>query len=76
MKSSMFCGAAKTAALLLLLLPCVAMAAPANGVKAKNPGRPQIGSPVTPHSINVDVRNLPKADAWSPGMGIREAHRR
>ena len=76
MKSSMFCGAAKTAALLLLLLPCAAMAAPANGVKAKNPGRPQIGSPVTPHSIDVDVRNLPKADAWSPGMGIREAHRR
>ncbi len=75
MKSFIFRGAVKTAAL-LLLLPCAAMAAPANGAKATNPGRPQIGSPVSPHSINVDVRNLPKAEAWAPGMGIREAHRR
>ena len=75
MKSAMFSGPAKMAAL-LLLLPCAAMAAPPKGVTAANPGRPQIGNPVTPYSANVDLRNLPKAGEWNPGMGIREAHRR
>jgi hypothetical protein len=75
MKSAIFSGTAKVAAL-LLLLPCAVMAAPPNGAKPSNASRPMVGSPVTPHSINVDVRNLPKAEAWSPGMGMREAHRR
>ncbi len=75
MKSAIFSGTAKVAAL-LLLLPCAAMAAPPNGAKPANAARPMVGVPVTPHSINVDVRNLPKAEAWRPGMGIREAHRR
>ncbi len=75
MKSAIFSGTAKTVAL-LLLLPCAAMAAPPKGAKPANASRPMVGAPVTPHSINVDVRNLPKAEAWSPGMGIREAHRR
>ncbi|MBN8214320.1 MAG: PKD domain-containing protein [Xanthomonadales bacterium] len=26
--------------------------------------------------MNTDLRNLPKAKQWAPGMGIREAHRR
>ncbi len=75
MKSAIFSGTAKTVAL-LLLLPCAVMAAPPKGAKPANAARPMLGAPVTPHSINVDVRNLPKAEAWSPGMGIREAHRR
>jgi hypothetical protein len=75
MKSGIFYSSAKIAAL-LLLLPCATMAAPAKGTKPANPSRPLIGSPVTPYSINVDVRNLPKAEQWTPGMGIREAHRR
>ena len=75
MKSAIFSGPAKLAAL-LLLLPCAAMAAPPKGVKVANPSRPQIGNPVTPYSANVDLRNLPKAGEWNPGMGIREAHRR
>ena len=75
MKSAIFSVTAKTAAL-LLLLPCAVMAAPPKSAKPANASRPMVGSPVTPHSINVDVRNLPKAETWSPGMGIREAHRR
>ncbi len=74
MKSSIFTGALKTAAL-LLLLPCAVTAAPPTGGKA-NTTRPQVGHPVTPHSMNQDLRTLPKAKQWAPGMGIREAHRR
>ncbi|MFD0726507.1 proprotein convertase P-domain-containing protein [Lysobacter brunescens] len=73
MKSAMIKGA--KAAVLMLLLPCAAMAAQPSGGKA-NPGRPQIGQPVSAHNIAVDLRNLPKAKPWTPGMGIREAHRR
>jgi len=62
----------KVAAFALLLLPCAAFAAqPTN-----NPGRPQLGEPVTPHSINVDIRNLPVVPQWKPGQAIREAHKR
>ena len=75
MKASTFTLAMKTAAL-LLLLPCAVMAAPPKGGKTVNSSRPQIGQPVTPHSMNLDLRSLPKAKQWSPGMGIREAHRR
>ena len=75
MKRITFKGALKAAAV-MLLLPCAVMAAPPQAGKAKNPGRPQIGEPVTAHNISVDVRNLPKAKPWTPGMGIREAHRR
>ena len=75
MKRVTFKGALKAAAV-MLLLPCAVIAAPPTGGKAENRSRPQIGQPVTPHSINVDLRNLPKAKPWSPGMGIREAHRR
>ncbi|GAA4785339.1 proprotein convertase P-domain-containing protein [Lysobacter hankyongensis] len=75
MKPVTFKGALKAAAI-MLLLPCAVMAAPPTRDEAKNPGRPQIGQPVTPQSINVDLRNLPKAKPWTPGMGIREAHRR
>ncbi|MFZ5635757.1 MAG: hypothetical protein ACOY82_04150 [Pseudomonadota bacterium] len=67
---------AKMAAALLLALPVVAMAAPLKGARANNTGRPMVGNPVTAHSVNVDLRNLPKAQEWRPGMPIREAHRR
>ncbi len=75
MKQITFKGAWKAAAV-MLLLPCALMAAPPETGKARNPGHPQVGQPVTAHSINVDLRNLPKAKPWTPGMGIREAHRR
>ena len=75
MKPVTFKGALKAAAI-MLLLPCAVMAAPPTRDEGKNPGRPQIGQPVTPQSINVDLRNLPKAKPWTPGMGISEAHRR
>ena len=74
MKRTTFKGALKAAAI-MLLLPCAVMAAPPTGGKA-NTTRPQVGQPVTPQSMNTDLRNLPKAAPWSPGMGIREAHRR
>ncbi len=75
MKPVTFKGALKAAAI-MLLLPCAVTAAPLAGNKGKNPGRPQVGQPVTPHSVNVDLRTLPKAQPWKPGMPIREAHRR
>lgn len=75
MKRVTFKGAMKAAAV-MLLLPCAVMAAPPSDGDATNPGRPQIGQPVTPHNVSVDLRNLPGATPWSPGMGIREAHRR
>ena len=75
MKSTMFSASAKAAAILLLALPCIAAAAPLKGKPAPS-SRPMVGSPVTAHSVNVDVRNLPKAEEWRPGMPIREAHRR
>ncbi|MCI4567890.1 pre-peptidase C-terminal domain-containing protein [Lysobacter sp. CFH 32150] len=62
----------KVAAFALLLLPCAAFAAK----PTENPGRPQLGEPVTPHSINVDIRNLPVVPQWKPGQAIREAHKR
>ena len=74
MKRTTFKGALKAAAI-MLLLPCAVMAAPPTGGKA-NSTRPQLGQPVTPQSMDTDLRNLPKAAPWSPGMGIREAHRR
>ncbi|MBI2399296.1 MAG: proprotein convertase P-domain-containing protein [Xanthomonadales bacterium] len=54
----------KTAAL-ALLLPFAAGANP-----------PQVGEPVTPQSFSGDIRNLPTAAPWAPGMSIREAHKR
>lgn len=60
-----------------LLLPCVAFAAPPVDKPGNpNPGRPQLGEPVTPHGVNVDLRNMPAAPAWVPGQAIREAHKR
>jgi hypothetical protein len=63
-------------AVLTLLLPCIANAAPSNADREVKSGPPQVGIPVTAHSINVDLRNLPKAIEWKPGMTVREAHRR
>ena len=62
-------------AALALLLPATAIAAGPAG-KPANAGAPQIGAPVTPHSINADLRNLPVAPQWKPGQAIREAHKR
>ena len=36
----------------------------------------EVGEPVTPVEINVDLRNLPTVQAWQPGQPIREAQRR
>ena len=36
----------------------------------------QVGEPVTPVSINVDLRNLPTVQQWQPGDPIKEAQRR
>ncbi|MEZ5469812.1 MAG: carboxypeptidase regulatory-like domain-containing protein [Lysobacterales bacterium] len=41
---------------------------PGNGV--------EVGEPVTPVEINVDLRNLPTAADWKPGDPIKEAQRR
>ncbi len=79
MKSGTFSRALKVAAV-TLLLPCVAIAAPPRGTSETNrevvSRGAQVGTPVTPHSINIDLRTLPRAKEWQPGMQIREAHRR
>ncbi len=76
MKSRIVSVSAKLLAL-SLLLPCAAMAATPRADRAERlPGRPMVGQPVTPHNIKVDLRNLPKAKMWQPGMEIKEAHRR
>ncbi|MBA8888706.1 hypothetical protein FHW12_002942, partial [Dokdonella fugitiva] len=36
----------------------------------------EVGEPVTPISIDVDLRQLPVAPQWQPGMAIKEAHKR
>ena len=65
-----------------LLMPCMAFAAGPRTTREVEPerperaARPQLGAPVTPHSIDIDLRVLPKAAQWKPGMPIREAHRR
>jgi len=53
------------AALLSLLLAGLAHAA---GV--------QVGEPVTAIGVDIDLRDLPVAPAWQPGMPIQEAHKR
>ena len=58
----------------LIALPGIALAAQADSAAAKT--RPTLGSPVTPQSINIDLRYLPKVPEWRPGQSIREAHRR
>jgi hypothetical protein len=80
MKSGTFSKALKVAAV-TLLLPCIAFAATPRGNSETNRGeitvrRAELGAPVTPHSINVDLRKVPRAKEWQPGMPIREAHRR
>jgi hypothetical protein len=66
----------RAAVVLLFALPIVAVAAPLRSSKPANASRPMVGNPVTAHSVNVDLRTLPKAQEWRPGMPIREAHRR
>jgi hypothetical protein len=39
-------------------------------------GGVEVGEPVTPVEINIDLRAMPQAEQWQPGMGVREAHRR
>ncbi len=71
MKARTFSRAIKAAAV-TLLLPCVAFAAPPRNSQEGDRGTiargTQVGSPVTPHSINVDLRTLPKAKPWQQGM--------
>ena len=73
-----FITRALQAAAVSLLLPCAVLAAPPQQESrgTVNRGRPLVGQPVTAQSVDVDLRNLPKAKPWQPGMGIREAHRR
>ncbi|WP_223788466.1 hypothetical protein [Marinicella meishanensis] len=36
----------------------------------------QVGGPVTPHVVNIDLRKMPVARAWQPGDPIKEVPRR
>ena len=61
-----------------LLMTCVAMAAPPAEREAghKLPGRALLGKPVTPISIDVDLRNLPVTKPWRPGQPLKNAPKR
>ena len=59
-----------------LLLPVAAMAAPPSGASGHVYHGVQVGEPVSAVSLNVDLRNLPVAPTWHPGMAIHEAHKR
>jgi PKD repeat protein len=64
-------------AMLGLLLPMALMAAPAKPLTPTKVVRGvQVGEPVTPISLNVDLRQLPVVPDWRPGMPIHEAHKR
>jgi hypothetical protein len=62
------------ASLLALAFALLCLSAPAQA--ASRAAGPRLGEPVTPHRIDVDLRQLPRAPQWQPGMTIREAHRR
>ncbi|MEO7251143.1 MAG: proprotein convertase P-domain-containing protein [Arenimonas sp.] len=60
-----------------LMLPIAVLAAPAKPLTPTKVYRgAQVGEPVTPISLNVDLRHLPVVPAWRPGMPIQEAHKR
>jgi hypothetical protein len=59
---------------LALTFALLSLAAPAQA--ASRAAGPRLGEPVTPHRIDVDLRQLPREPQWQPGMTIREAHRR
>jgi hypothetical protein len=61
----------------LALTAVGAMSAYAQGVEISPVGNGvQVGEPVTPVGIDVDLRNLPVTEQWRPGQPIREAQRR
>src|SRR6185436_19109304 len=67
----------KLVALLALLLPIAATAAvdkPLTPTKVVH--GVQVGEPVTPRSLDIDLRQLPVVPDWRPGMPIHEAHKR
>src|SRR5690606_24129714 len=59
---------------LAILVSCTTFAFAATGPETIN--GVQIGEPVTAVAIDVDLRDLPVAAAWRPGMPIKEAHKR
>jgi hypothetical protein len=61
-----------------LLLPCIAMAQPASGAGTRNGNgqRVKLLAPITPISIDVDVRTLPDVKPWHPGQAIKDARGR
>ncbi|MCB1572163.1 MAG: hypothetical protein KDI72_14285, partial [Xanthomonadales bacterium] len=60
--------------LLALLLGCSGSALAASETSVSN--GVQIGEPVSAVGIDVDLRDVPVAAAWRPGMPIKEAHKR
>jgi PKD repeat protein len=67
-----YCTLASSA--LALLISCAGFALAAGGPETAN--GVQIGEPVSAVSIDVDLRDVPVAAAWRPGMPIKEAHKR
>ncbi|MEP6882263.1 MAG: hypothetical protein ABI866_09730, partial [Dokdonella sp.] len=62
-----------------ILLLSVLLAMPATAADPFEPTASngvQIGEPVSAVSIDVDLRDLPTAAEWRPGMSIKEAHKR
>jgi len=58
----------------LSVLSCGAVHAA--GINETGSARVELGEPVTPISIDVDLRQLPVVPQWQAGMAIKEAHKR
>lgn len=61
---------------LVAALSVVALGANAQLSGNAGSGGVQVGEPVTPVSVDVDLRNLPTTPEWRPGDPIKEAQRR
>lgn len=48
----------------------------AANINESGSARVELGEPVTPISIDVDLRQLPVVPQWQAGMAIKEAHKR
>ncbi len=71
-------GLARGAGMALALGVAMLLCSPAHAqeVKEEEPGPVVVGAPVTPYVADVDLRDLPPAPEWRPGMPIREVPRR
>jgi PKD repeat protein len=67
-----YCRLATFLTIIMLAMPALSMESTGQDLQSGV----QIGEPVTAVGIDVDLRDMPTAAAWRPGMPIKEAHKR